>query len=190
MLEFFYRQLPPERESRARTVATDVSEAISGYVTGAFVLATLAGLMSYVTLTIIDIPFVVPLAVLFAFFDLVPLVGATIGGILVGIVVAFVSFPGGLIAWVIVLIVYQQIENNLIQPFVYGRAVRVHPLMVLIAVLIGASLLGVLGALVAIPAAGAIQSLVRDWWRFRHGEEPPPADEPPAAAGAAAPAEG
>ena len=69
----------------------------------------------------------------------------------------------------VVLVVYQQIENNLIQPLVYGRTVQVHPLVVIVAVLIGASLLGILGALVAIPAAAAIQSVVRDWWRFRHG---------------------
>ena len=79
-----------------------------------------------------------PLAILFGFFDLIPLVGATLGGILVGIVVAFVDFPVGLIIWAAVLILYQQIENNLIQPFVYGRAVALHPLIVIIAILIGA----------------------------------------------------
>jgi predicted PurR-regulated permease PerM len=109
-----------------------------------------------------------------AFFGLIPLVGATIGGILVGIVVAFVSFPTGLIAWVIVLVVYQQVENNLVQPLVYGRAVQVHPLGILIAVLIGASLLGILGALVAIPAAAALQSFLREWWRYRKGDHPEP----------------
>jgi predicted PurR-regulated permease PerM len=169
MLDFFYNQLPPEREKRIRDVADDISSAVSGYVFGAFVIATLSGLMTYVTLTIIDVPFAVPLAVLLGFFGLIPLVGATIGGILVGIVVAFVSFPGGVIAWIIVLVVYQQIENNLIQPLVYGRTVQVHPLAVLVAVLVGASLLGILGALVAIPAVAAIQSVLRDWWRFRHG---------------------
>ena len=169
MLDFFYNQLPPEREKRMRAVADDISSAVSGYVFGAFVIATLSGLMTYITLTIIDVPFAVPLAVLLGFFGLIPLVGATIGGILVGIVVAFVSFPGGLIAWIIVLVVYQQIENNLIQPLVYGRTVQVHPLAVLVAVLVGASLLGILGALVAIPAVAAIQSVVRDWWRYRHG---------------------
>jgi len=181
ILDFFYNQLPPEREKRMRAVADDISSAVSGYVFGAFVIATLSGLMTYVTLTIIDVPFAVPLAVLLGFFGLIPLVGATIGGILVGIVVAFVSFPGGLIAWVIVLVVYQQIENNLIQPLVYGRTVQVHPLAVLVAVLVGASLLGILGALVAIPAVAAIQSVVRDWWRYRHGAT---AQAPPLAEGA------
>ncbi len=169
ILRFLYSQLPDEQEKRVRSVADDISNAVAGYVFGAFVIATLSGLMTYITLTILDVPFAVPLAILVGFFGLIPLVGATIGGILVGIVVAFVSFPGGLIAWVVVLVVYQQIENNLIQPLVYGRTVQVHPLGVLVAVLIGASLLGILGALVAIPAAAAVQALVRDWWRFRHG---------------------
>ncbi len=176
MLEFGYRQLPARREARARAIAGDISEAISGYVFGAFLIATLAGLVSYVTLTILDIPFAVPLAILMAFFGLVPLVGATIGGILVGIVVAVVSFPGGLIVWIAVLLVYQQVENNLVQPFVYGRAVQIHPLVVIVAVLVGGSLLGILGAIIAIPAAAAIQSVALDQWRYRQAEQATPAE--------------
>ena len=167
LLEFLYRQVPPERARRLRTIADDVSDAIAGYVFGNFVISILAGLVTYVTLTILDVPFALPLAILFGFFDLIPLVGATLGGILVGIVVAFVDFPVGLIVWAAVLILYQQVENNLIQPFVYGRAVQLHPLIVIVAILIGAALLGVLGALVAIPAAAAVQAVVRDYWRFR-----------------------
>jgi predicted PurR-regulated permease PerM len=179
MLEFFYRQLPEQREARLRAIAEDVSGAVSGYVFGAFLLATLSGLMTYVTLTLLDVPFAVPLAVLLGFFGLIPLVGATLGGILVGIVVAFVSFPGGVIIWVIVLVVYQQIENNVFQPLIYGRTLQVHPLAVIVAVLVGSALLGILGALVAIPASAMVQAIVRDWWRFRHGataQAPPIAD--------------
>ena len=170
LLEFLYRQVPPERARRLRTIADDVSDAIAGYVFGNFVISVLAGLVTYVTLRILDVPFALPLAILFGFFDLIPLVGATLGGILVGIVVAFVHFPVGLVVWVAVLILYQQVENNLIQPFVYGRAVQLHPLIVIVAILIGAALLGVLGALVAIPAAAAVQAVVRDYWRFRQGD--------------------
>jgi predicted PurR-regulated permease PerM len=166
MLEFCYRQLPPERARRARRIADDTSDAVAGYVFGNFVISVLAGLVTYVTLRILGVPFATPLAILFAFFDLIPLVGATLGGILVGIVVAFTHFPVGLIVWAAVLIVYQQIENNLIQPYVYGRAVQLHPLVVIVAILIGAALLGVLGALMAIPAAAALQAVVRDYWRF------------------------
>jgi predicted PurR-regulated permease PerM len=169
IMGFFYRQMADEREARVRAVASDISDAISGYVFGNFVISVIAGTVTYITLTILGVPFAVPLAVLFGFFDLIPLVGATLGAILVGIIVAFVNFPTGVIVWVVVQIVYQQIENNLLQPVVYGRAVQIPPLVVIIAVLIGAALLGVLGVLLAIPAAAAIQSVVRDWWRFRQG---------------------
>ncbi|MGH2924870.1 MAG: AI-2E family transporter [Solirubrobacterales bacterium] len=180
LLNFIYAQLPPGRARRMKKIAGDISDAISGYVFGNFVISVLAGLVSYVTLRILDVPFATPLAILFGFFDLIPLVGATLGGILVGIVVAFIDFPVGLIIWIAVLITYQQIENNLIQPYVYGRAVALHPLIVIVAILIGAALLGVLGALMAIPAAAAIQAVVRDYWRFRKGDDPalPPAEAP------------
>lgn len=181
ILNFGFRQLSDEREARLRAITGDISEAISGYVFGNFVISVLAGLVTYVTLTILDVPFAVPLAVLFGFFDMIPLIGATLGGILVGIVVALTGdFPTALIVWAVVLIVYQQVENNLIQPVIYGRTVQIHPLVVIIAVLIGAALLGVLGVLVAIPAAAALQSVVRDWWRFRHGataQAPPLVEE-------------
>jgi predicted PurR-regulated permease PerM len=184
LLNFLYRQVPAERARRLRKIAGDISDAIAGYVFGNFVISILAGLVTYVTLRVLGVPFALPLAILFGFFDLIPLVGATLGGILVGIVVAFVNFPVGLIVWVAVLILYQQVENNLIQPLVYGKAVELHPLIVIIAILIGAALLGVLGALIAIPAAAAVQAVVRDYWRFRQGEDPsPPSTEAPAEAG-------
>ncbi len=183
LLEFVFRQLRPERERRVRSIASDISDAVVGYVFGNFVISVLAGLVTYLTLVILGIPFAVPLAILFGFFDLVPLVGATLGGILVGIVVAFNDFPVGVIVWAIVLILYQQVENNMVQPYVYGRAVQLHPLIVILAILVGGSLLGVLGALMAIPAAAAVQAVVRDLWRIRQesraagpaGQEPDPA---------------
>src|SRR2546423_13596616 len=176
LLEFFYRQIPEERSRRFRKIAGDISDAIGGYVFGNFVISVLAGLVTYVTLTILGVPFAVPLAILFGFFDLIPLVGATIGAIIIGIVVAFaVAFPLGVIVWAIVSIAYQQIENNLIQPVVYGRTVVIHPLIVIVAVLVGAALLGILGALVAIPVAAGLQSLTRDLWRMRPDAQPDPA---------------
>ena len=183
MLEFFYKQVPPERARRMRKIADDISDAIAGYVFGNFVISILAGIVTYVTLRILGVPFATPLAILFGFVDLIPLVGATLGGIVVGLVVAFaVNFPLGLIVWVAVLILYQQIENNLIQPFVYGRAVQLHPLIVIIAILIGAALLGVLGALIASPAAAAGQAVIRDDWSFRQERAGDRSGEAPAEA--------
>jgi predicted PurR-regulated permease PerM len=123
---------------------------------------------------ILGIPFAVPLAVLVAFLDLIPLIGSTIGGAVVAIVAAVVGFPGKLIAWLVFLVVYQQVENNLLQPIVYRRTVQIHPLIVIVAVLVGGALLGVLGALVAIPIAATIQIVLKEWWTLRKTRLAPP----------------
>jgi len=183
MIAWGLRQQPPGRGERVRAVLDDVYGAVSGYVVGNLIISVLAGTGTYVVLTILDVPFAVPLAVLMAFLDLIPLVGATIGGVLIGIVAAISGFPGDLIVWAIYFIVYQQVENNLLQPVIYRRTVSVHPLIVLVAVLIGGSQLGVLGALLAIPVAAGIQIVVKDLWRNRRSaiavtgadaERPPP----------------
>src|SRR3954452_8631321 len=129
---------------------------------------------------IVGIPFAVPLAVLVAFFDLIPLVGSLIAGLVVAVVAAIAGFPGKLIAWVIFLVVYQQVENNVIQPVVYRRTVAIHPLIVIVAVLIGGSLLGVLGALLSIPVAATVQIVVKEWWEYRRGRVVPVAADAPA----------
>jgi predicted PurR-regulated permease PerM len=171
-IDWMFEELGPARGPRYRRVADDVYRSVGGYVVGNLLISVVAGLGTWIVLTILGVPFAVPLAVLMAFLDLIPLVGATIAGILIGIVAAIHNFPGDLIVWAIYLIVYQQIENNVVQPVVYRRTVQLHPLVVIVAVLIGASLLGILGALVAIPVAGGLQIFARDWWRLRKAREP------------------
>ncbi len=135
-------------------------------------------------LRILGVPFAAPLSVVVFFFDLIPLVGATIAAIVVGIVTVFANFPTATIVWVIWAIVYQQIENNVIQPQIQKRALDIHPFVVLVSVLFGSALFGVAGALLAIPVAASAQIAVLEWWRFTHpGRRPPGAD---AARGAAA----
>jgi predicted PurR-regulated permease PerM len=158
---------PPYRAERLRRVADDVASAIGNYVAGALLQALVAGFTAYIVMTILGIPFRGPLAVLIGIFDLIPLVGATIGAIVVGIVTLFVDFPTATIVWVVFSIVYQQVENSVIQPRIQKRAVDVEPFLVLIAVLFGATLLGVVGALVAVPTAAAIQILIREWLHYR-----------------------
>jgi predicted PurR-regulated permease PerM len=104
--------------------------------------------------------------VIVAILDLIPLAGATMAAILIGIVSFIHSAPAGIVV-VIFFIVYQQIENHLLQPVIYGRTVELSPLAVLVSILIGAELAGILGALAAIPVAGSIQVLVVDWRRHR-----------------------
>ena len=178
MVQWGLRQLPVERSERVQRVMEDVYEATSGYVVGNLIISVIAGTGTYIVLMILGVPFAVPLSVLMAFLDLIPLVGATIGGVGIGIVAAISDFPTALIVWAVYFIVYQQIENNILQPIIYRRTVALHPLLVLIAVLIGGSQLGVLGALIAIPVAAGLQILVKDWWRARRAKiavsEPPP----------------
>jgi predicted PurR-regulated permease PerM len=165
-----YRIRGPDQEERLRRVGTDIYHSVSGYVAGNLGISVIAGLVAYVALTVMGVAFAAPLAVIVAVFDLLPLVGATIAAIIVGIVTLFYSFPTDTIIWAIVVIVYQQVENNVLSPIVYRRTVQVPGMLVLISVLIGAALLGVLGALLAIPAAAAIQIVVRDL-RQQHQED-------------------
>ena len=95
--------------------------------------------------------------------DLIPLVGATLGAIIVGIVTLFSDFPVDTVIWAVFAIVYQQVENNVIQPRIQARAVQLDPLIVLISVLFGSALFGVLGALLAIPVAAALQITYREY---------------------------
>jgi predicted PurR-regulated permease PerM len=188
---FIFGLVKPEREPRFRRLAGEVYGAVAGYVAGNLIISLVAGLVTYATLELLGVPFAVPLAVLVAFLDLIPLVGATIGAVVVGLVSLFVDFPTATIVWLIVAVVYQQLENHIVQPIVYRQTVDVRPLVVIVSILIGASLLGVLGALVAIPVAATVQIILRDWWNRRHGDPdggivlppdvdpgPPPEPEP------------
>ena len=133
-------------------------------------------------LTILGVPYAGSLAVLIFVLDLIPLVGATLGAIIVAIITLFNDFPTATIIWIVWSIVYQQIENSVIQPRIQARAVSVHPFVVLTSVLFGSTLFGILGALLAIPIAAAIQIAVIEYNLLRNPPEigavqaPPPAD--------------
>ena len=169
---FLLRMRGPAREERYRRLAGEVYRSVSGYVAGNLLISLTAGITTYVVLSILNVPFAVPLAVLMAFLDLIPLVGATLGGIVIALVTVFNDFPSTTIVWAIFFIIYQQVENNVLQPVVYRRTVNVAPLAVIVAILIGGSLLGILGALVAIPIAATIQIIIKDVWANRQGGEP------------------
>jgi predicted PurR-regulated permease PerM len=165
-------ELRPEGHAvRLRRAFDHMGRAVGAYVGGVLAQATVAAVCAYIVLAILGVPFGAALAIIVFFADLVPLVGATIGAIVVAIVTIFVDFPTATIVWVIYSIVYQQVENTLIQPQIQKRAVNVHPFIVLVAVLFGSTLLGVLGALVAIPVAASVQIGIREWWSYRHDQQ-------------------
>jgi predicted PurR-regulated permease PerM len=160
---------PLDRRERMSRILDRMSNAVSSYVIGAFTVSFIDGLAAFVVLTLLGVPFAAPLAIVMGTLSLIPLIGATIGAVLVGLVTLVAGdFPTDTIIWTIYAILYQQFENNLIQPQVQKRTVRVHPFVVLVSVLCGATLLGVLGALIAIPVAASIEILIKEWWRWRH----------------------
>ncbi len=171
-----------ERAERMRAVTDRIGGAVGGYVAGALLIAAIAGTLNFIVLTILGVDFALPLAVLSAAFSLIPLIGATIAAVLIGVVTLFTDFPTATIVWVIWAIVYQQLENNVVQPQVQKRTVEVAPFITLVAVLFGSTLLGVLGALVAIPIAASLQIALREWWAFRLEQRAAEEGRAPAAA--------
>jgi predicted PurR-regulated permease PerM len=171
---------PREQRERLRRSLDRMGAAVGGYVAGAMTIALIAGVATYIVLLILGVPFRAPLAVIAGLFSLIPLVGATIAAVLIGVVTLFENFPTATIVWAIWAIVYQQFENHVIQPQIQKRTVKVHPFITIVSVLFGATLLGILGALVAIPVAASIQILFREYVDFRTLTiKPQPPEEPP-----------
>jgi predicted PurR-regulated permease PerM len=175
-LEQFLGSQDEGHREHLRRAFDRIGNAIGSYVGGALIQATLAGTFAFIVLTILGAPFAGALALVIAFGDLIPVVGATIAAFFVGIVMLFVNFPVGLIVWIIYAIVYQQIENYVIQPQIQRRAVAVEPLVILVAVLFGSTLFGVPGALLAIPTAASLQIIVHEYRDYRRSLSGPAAE--------------
>ena len=175
-VERFLSLLPEEQQPRWRGVGQEIYRVVGGYVAGNLLISLIAGVTSALVLIVLGIQYAVALGLLVAILDLVPLAGATIAAVIVS-TVAFID--EGIVKGIIVVaffLAYQQLENHALQPLVYGKTVQLSPLAVLIAVLIGAEIAGVIGALGAIPVAGTIQVVLRDWLSHRRSalvEKPP-----------------
>jgi predicted PurR-regulated permease PerM len=179
---------PPATAERIRRVSGDCATSVTGYISGNLLISFICGLLTYVVLLIAGVPFAGLIALFVGIADLMPLVGATIGGA-VAVLAGFLhSVPAG-IAVLVFFVLYQQLENHLLQPLVFARTVKLNPLTVIVAILIGVELLGILGALLAIPVASMVQVILRDVWDHGRGrpkaeptvgEEREPALETPA----------
>jgi predicted PurR-regulated permease PerM len=165
--------------ARIRRVGKECARTVTGYLTGNLLISVIAGTLTYITLKIVGVPYAGLIAVFVAIMDLIPLVGATLGA-LVAVGAGFLHSTTAGIVVLVFFIVYQQLENHLLQPLIFSRTVRLSPLAVLIAILFGVELAGILGALLAIPVAGIIKILVRDFWDARRDRPLIGADEPPA----------
>jgi predicted PurR-regulated permease PerM len=178
----------PARARALNRLFERVVVAVGGYVRGALLQALVAGVSAWIVLSILGVPYPLALALVIFLLDLVPLVGATLGAVMVGVVTLFQNFPTATIVWTVWSIVYQQVENSVIQPRIQSRAVNVEPFVVLVAVLFGSTLFGIWGALLAIPAAATIQIAIHELPRFRRAGrlQTASADVPPEAGGSVA----
>jgi predicted PurR-regulated permease PerM len=158
----------PRRRDRIRAVASDCAGSITGYLSGNLLISVICGVLTFIVLLVMGVPFAGLIALFVAVADLIPLVGATLGAIVALIAAGIHSIPA-LIVVGIFFVVYQQLENHLLQPLILSRTVKLNPLTVLIAILLAVELAGILGAFLAIPIAGMIQVVARDWWDHRTG---------------------
>ena len=189
MTETTMNLLSPQHRDRARRVATDCAKSVTGYISGNLLISVICGLLTYVVLKVMGVPFAGLISLFVAIADLIPLVGATLGAVVATIAGFIHSVPAGIVL-IIFFVVYQQLENHLLQPVILSRTVKLNPLTVLVAILVFVELAGVLGALLAIPFAGIVQVVIRDVWDHRRGglksepttgeDEHRPGDERPA----------
>ncbi len=179
--------LPPQARVRYERVGYDIYRTISGYVTGNLLISLVAGVTSTAVLFGVGSEFAIALGLLVAILDLIPLAGATVAAIIASTVVLLETDWLRAIIVIGFFLAYQQLENHVLQPLVYGKTVELSPLTVLLAVLIGAQLAGVLGALMAIPVAGTLLAIGRELLHYQRTasiETPPGVDlvtDPPVA---------
>ena len=156
-----YRLVPRTRRARVGLLTDEILSRVGGYVAGAVSIASLAACSTFLLLRILGVDYAVALAMLVFLTGLIPLIGATIGAVFVTAVALFASVQAGIICAVFFLI-YQQVENYVLYPRIMQRSVDVSPAATVVAVLVGGSLLGVLGALLAIPIAAALQLVIHE----------------------------
>jgi predicted PurR-regulated permease PerM len=174
VVDGFVALFRPATGQRIRRVGADCAKSVTGYISGNLLISVVCGGTTWIVLLIMGVPFAGLIGLFVGIADLMPLVGATIGGV-VAVLAGFIhSVPAGIVV-LVWFVLYQQLENHLLQPLVFKRTVQLNPLTVIIAILIGVELLGVLGALLAIPVASMIQVVLRDVWDNRRGR---PKEEP------------
>jgi predicted PurR-regulated permease PerM len=179
----FIKMISPERAEHLTRVAGRVNRSVTGYVFGDFLTSLIAGIVVFVTLLILGVPFPFLWGLWVALVDFLPIVGGLLAGVPTVLFAMLHSVPAGIITLVVFLI-YTQIENHMLNPIVMGRTVKINPLLVLTSVLVGAEIGswiggfpgGFVGALLAVPIAGSIQVVVQEVWLVTRPEE---ADDPP-----------
>jgi predicted PurR-regulated permease PerM len=188
VVDGFLALFDDRRTERIRRVGQDCAKTVTGYLTGNLLISIICGSLTYAVLAILGVPYAGLIALFVGLADLIPLVGATLGAVVAALAGFVQSTTAGIIV-IVFFVVYQQLENHLLQPLIFARTVKINPLTVLIAILIAVELAGILGALLAIPIVGILQIIARDVWDTRRGrlkeqptvgEDRTPIDDAPA----------
>ncbi len=158
--------LSPQRRVQAERMMRDASRALSGYVAGNLATSIIAGGVCYLSLRLLGVPFPSVLALWVGLTTVIPLVGAVIGAV-PAVAVAFIHSTAAGIAMIVILVVYQQIENRTLTKRIMDTTIALSPLGGVVSVLAGFQLLGLLGLLLAIPAAGVLNVILSDLWEYR-----------------------
>ncbi|NAZ87677.1 AI-2E family transporter [Kineococcus sp. T90] len=185
VVDGFVNLFHPPTALRLRRVGADCAKSVTGYLSGNLLISVICGALTYAVLKVAGVPFAGLIALFVGITDLIPLVGATIGAVVASVAGFVHSVPAG-IAVVVFFLIYQQLENHLLQPLIFSRTVKLNPLTVIVAILLAVELAGILGALLAIPVASIVQVIARDVWDHRRGRpkaEPTVGEERRPAAG-------
>jgi predicted PurR-regulated permease PerM len=160
--------LPPRKRGHWEELGLRMHRTVGRYVAGSVFISLIGGVVTTVTLLLLGVPYFLPLGLVMAVLGLIPFIGAFLGGaLIIGTTFASAGTHAGLIS-VAVFLVYQQVENHLLQPFIQRRTLRMNPLLIALAMLAGTAFAGILGALLALPVAGALQILAQDLLARRH----------------------
>jgi predicted PurR-regulated permease PerM len=162
--------LPERHRPVTRRVVEHSGRAISGYIRGNLAISVIAGVSVYVGMKILGIPYALPLSILLAILDLIPMVGAPLGAVPVVLAALMIS-PLKAVIILVYIVVYSQIESNVLNPLIYGRSDQLPGLVVFVAFLAGSILFGILGALIAIPVANIIRGVIGEWIAYREGQK-------------------
>lgn len=160
--------VPPRKRGHWQQLGVRMYRTVGRYVAGSFLISLIGGAVTTVSLLLLGVPYFLPLGLIMAVLGLIPFIGAFLGGVLiVGTTFASAGSHAGFISLAIFL-AYQQVENHLLQPFIQRRTLRMNPLLIALAMLVGTAFAGIVGALLALPIAGAVQILALDWLARRH----------------------
>lgn len=158
----FWSVQPKDQRKRRKKLARKMYRVVTGFVNGQLLIAAVNAVATAVVLLILNVPFALPLAATAGILGLIPVIGATIGAIIIIAVGLFQSVTIGIIL-AVYYVLYQQLENNVIQPAIQSKSLGMSPLLILVSVIIGINLAGILGGLLAIPIAGCIKVLIEDY---------------------------